>query len=277
MAIIRQISLAFVESTYDAFDFDPLSEFCGICRYNGNELFEELDLTTKHGYKVTKYIYAMSHVDVSEWFERSCCTWSRDSNWMGNVVVSGDAETERIRRTYILVAWRGTRLGKTKIKVQSEFLGIDCSKGEFTRYNKLSAKEQVTEEIRRLVTFFQDRGKEVSLTLCGHSLGGFILNKFTATAGKICYGWIRTKRAATYTFNLLDGYVITTLKFRWNNKRDVALVNKSTDILIRALKIPDCWWGLVLNQYSRWAKPGRQPGHISSPLSIGSIQEQPPF
>ncbi|KAL4278687.1 hypothetical protein GQ457_03G040830 [Hibiscus cannabinus] len=55
----------FVEATYDAFDFDPLSEFCGSCRYNRHKLFEELDLT-KHGYKVTKYIYAMSHVDVPE-------------------------------------------------------------------------------------------------------------------------------------------------------------------------------------------------------------------
>lgn len=169
----------FVEATYDAFDFDPLSEFCGSCRYNPNKLFEELGLT-KHGYKVTKYIYAMSHVDIPEWIEKSYCTWSKDSNWMGYVAVSGDAETTRIGRRDILVAWRGTvaptewysdlktslqRLGKTNIKVQSGFLGVYCSKGEFTRYNKLSASEQVTEEIRRLVTFFRDRGEEVSLTL----------------------------------------------------------------------------------------------------------------
>ncbi|KAK8618614.1 hypothetical protein V6N13_132601 [Hibiscus sabdariffa] len=150
---------AFVEATYDAFDFNPLSEFCGICRYNRIELFEELDLT-KHGYKVTKYIYAMSHVDIPEWFGRSCCTWSKDSNWMGIVAVSSDAETKRIRRTDILVASRGTvaptewysdlrtrlqHLGKMNIKVQSEFLCIYCSKGEFTRHDKLRAEEQVLE------------------------------------------------------------------------------------------------------------------------------------
>ncbi|MBA0724305.1 hypothetical protein Golax_021004 [Gossypium laxum] len=372
----------FVEATYDAFDFDPLSEFCGSCRYNPNKLFEELGLT-KHGYKVTKYIYAMSHVDVPEWFERSHCTWSKDSNWMGYVAVSGDAETTRIGRRDILVAWRGTvaptewysdlktslqRLGKTNIKVQSGFLGVYCSKGEFTRYNKLSASEQVMEEIRRLITFFRDRGEEVSLTLCGHSLGGAlallnaydaatyfpdlfisvisyaaprvgnihfkeklnelgvktlrvvvkqdivpklpgfilntILNKFTAITGRLkwIYRHVGTqlklnmlhspylRRDPDYTgchnleiyLHLLDGYVSKTSKFRWNARRDVALVNKSTNMLITELKIPECWYerpfkGLVLNQYGRWVKPGRQAEHIPSPLNIESCQEPPPF
>jgi hypothetical protein len=67
--------------TYDAFDFDPFSEYCGSSRYNRHNLFEELGLT-KHGYKVTKYIYVMSHVDVRRWFERSFLgeMWSKDSN-----------------------------------------------------------------------------------------------------------------------------------------------------------------------------------------------------
>ncbi|KAH1048333.1 hypothetical protein J1N35_039117 [Gossypium stocksii] len=372
----------FVEATYDAFDFDPLSEFCGSCRYNPNKLFEELGLS-KHGYKVTKYIYAMSHVDVPQWFEKSHCSWSKDSNWMGYVAVSGDAETTRIGRRDILVAWRGTvaptewysdlktslqRLGKTNIKVQSGFLGVYCSKGEFTRYNKLSASEQVMEEIQRLVTFFRDRGEEVSLTLCGHSLGGAlallnaydaatyfpdlfisvisfaaprvgnihfkeklnelgvktlrvvikqdivpklpgfilntILNKFTAITGRLkwIYRHVGTqlklnmlhspylRRDHDYTgchnleiyLHLLDGYVSKTSKFRWNARRDVALVNKSTNMLIKELKIPECWYerpfkGLVLNQYGRWVKPGRQAEHIPCPLSIVSCQEPPPF
>ncbi|XWS16024.1 hypothetical protein CRYUN_Cryun34aG0050700 [Craigia yunnanensis] len=365
----------FVEATYDAFDFDPLSEFCGSCRYNRHKLFEELGLT-KHGYKVTKYIYAMSHVDVPEWFENSYRTWSKDSNWMGYVAVSGDAESARIGRRDILVAWRGTvapsewytdlktslqPLGKTNIKVQLGFLSIYSSKGEFTRYNKLSASEQVMEEIKRLVTFFRDRGEEVSLTPCGHSLGGAlallnaydaatyfpdlfinvisfgaprvgnihfkeklnelgvktlrvvvkqdivpklpgfilntILNKFTAVTGRLkwIYRHVGTQlqldalmspyliRDPDYTgchnletyLHLLDGYISKTSKFRWNARRDVALVNKTTDMLIKELKIPENWYqrpfkGLVLNKYGRWVKPGRHPEHIPSPLSIGS-------
>ncbi|XP_007024952.2 PREDICTED: phospholipase A1-Igamma1, chloroplastic [Theobroma cacao] len=365
----------FVEATYDAFDFDPLSEFCGSCRYNRRKFFEELALT-QHGYKVTKYIYAMSHVDVPEWFERSYYSWSKDSNWMGYVAVSGDAESARIGRRDILVAWRGTvapsewytdlktslqPLGKTNIKVQLGFLSIYSSKGEFTRYNKLSASEQVMEEIKRLVSFFRDRGEEVSLTICGHSLGGAlallnaydaatyfpdlfisvisfgaprvgnvhfkeklrelgvktlrvvvkqdivpklpgfilntILNKLTTITGRLkwIYRHVGTqlkldaltspylRRDADYTgchnletyLHLVDGFISKTSKFRWNARRDVALVNKTTDMLIKELKIPDSWYqkpfkGLVLNKYGRWVKPGREPEHIPSPLSIGS-------
>ncbi|XP_010540608.1 PREDICTED: phospholipase A1-Igamma1, chloroplastic [Tarenaya hassleriana] len=182
----------FVEAVYDSLDFDPLSEFCGSCRYNRNKLFEELGLA-RHGYKVTKYIYAMSHVDVPQWFLRSALgeTWSKDSNWMGLVGVSCDRESRRIGRRDIVVAWRGTVTPtewfldlKTKkeplerngthenVKVQSGFLSIYQSKGENTRYNKQSASEQVMEEIKHMVKFFRDRGEEVSVTITGHSLGG---------------------------------------------------------------------------------------------------------
>lgn len=99
----------FVEATYDAFDFDPLSEFCGSSRYNRRKLFQELGLVD-HGFEVTKYIYSMSHVDVPKWFERSWlgCTWSKDSNWMGFVAVSNNKESQRIGRRDIVVSWRGT-------------------------------------------------------------------------------------------------------------------------------------------------------------------------
>ncbi|KAF2530719.1 hypothetical protein F2Q70_00030481 [Brassica cretica] len=184
----------FVESVYDSLDFDPLSEFCGSCRYNRNKLFEELGLT-RHGYKVTKYIYAMSHVDVPQWFLSSSLgvTWSKDSNWMGFVAVSGDRESLRIGRRDIVVAWRGTvtptewfmdlrtskepfdcesEHGKRVVKVQSGFFSIYNSKSELARYNKESASEQTMEEVKRLVKFFKERGEEVSLTITGHSLGG---------------------------------------------------------------------------------------------------------
>ncbi|XWS12312.1 hypothetical protein CRYUN_Cryun37aG0078900 [Craigia yunnanensis] len=323
----------FVEATYDAFDFEPLSEFCGSCRYNRHKLFEELGLT-KHGYNVTKYIYAMSPVDVPEWFERSYCTWSKDSNWMGYIAVSGDAETARIGRRDILVAWRGTvaptewytdlktslqPLGKTNIKVQLRFLSIYSSKGEFSRYNQLSASEQVMEEIKRLVSFFGDRGEEVSLTICGHSLGGALalLNAYDAATyfpdifinvisfgaprvavtgrSKWIYRHVGTQlkldallspyltRDSDYTgchnletyLHLLDGHISKTSKIRWNARRAVALVNKSTDMLIKELKIPEFWYqrpfkGLELNKYGRWVKPGRELEHIPSPLRIGS-------
>ncbi|THG07034.1 hypothetical protein TEA_008484 [Camellia sinensis var. sinensis] len=84
----------FVQATYDAFDFDSFSEYCGSCRYNRDKIFDKLGLT-KNGYKVSKYIHAMSYMDVPRWLERSALgqTWSKDFNWMEFVVVSDDEET----------------------------------------------------------------------------------------------------------------------------------------------------------------------------------------
>ncbi|XP_030468650.2 phospholipase A1-Igamma1, chloroplastic [Syzygium oleosum] len=181
----------FAQATYDAFDFDSFSEYCGSCRYNKHKLFGELGLN-QNGYKVTEYIYAMSHVEIPRWLERSRLAdkWSKDSNWIGYVAYSDDEETLRIGRRDILVAWRGTvapsewyedfqrelePIGHGNdhhAKVEHGFLSIYTSKSESTRYNKSSASEQVMSEIRKLVNLYRDRGEEVSLTITGHSLGG---------------------------------------------------------------------------------------------------------
>lgn len=369
----------FVEATYDAFDFDPLSEFCGSSRYNRHKLFDELGLT-EHGYKCTKYFYAMSHVDVPKWFERSELgkTWSKDSNWMGYVAVSGDKESERIGRRDIVIAWRGTvaptewftdlkskllNLSTSKrskqIKVQHGFLSIYRSKSEQTRYNRQSASEQVMEEMDRLINFFTQRGEEVSITITGHSLGGALalLNAYEAKrkysdlfinvisfgaprVGNLAFKeklnelGVKTMRVVVKQdlvpklpglfFNkilnklnvinqrlnwvyrhvgtqlkldvhmspyvktgsdfcgshnlelylhLLDGYVNKSSKFRWNARRDIALVNKSSDMLKEELRIPEFWYqmphkGLVLNRHGRWVKPAREAEDIPSPFAI---------
>ncbi|MQM15612.1 hypothetical protein Taro_048561 [Colocasia esculenta] len=205
------------QATYDAFDADDRSSrYCGSCRFGRSRLLRQLGLAHT-GYEATKYVYAMSHVELPRWLERSLHaeTWSRDSNWMGYVAVSGDEETHRIGRRDILVAWRGTvtpaewfedvqrRLEPLHshneehhhhynhrndvAKVEHGFHSIYTSRSESTRYNKTSASEQVMEEIRRLVKFYSDRGEEVSLTITGHSLGGALalLNAHDAAAAAI--------------------------------------------------------------------------------------------
>ncbi|XP_010052014.2 phospholipase A1-Igamma1, chloroplastic [Eucalyptus grandis] len=187
--IIKYGELA--QATYDAFDFDSFSEYCGSCRYNKHKLFDELGLK-QNGYKVTEYIYAMSHMEIPRWLERSrlADTWSKDSNWIGYIACSDDEETRRIGRRDILVAWRGTVAPSEwyedfqrklepighgddhHARVEHGFLSIYTSKSKSTRYNKSSASEQVMSEIRKLVDLYRDRGEEVSLTITGHSLGG---------------------------------------------------------------------------------------------------------
>ncbi|KAG5015257.1 hypothetical protein JHK85_021393 [Glycine max] len=179
----------FAQATYDAFDYDSFSEYCGSCRYNQNKLFEKLGLT-RNSYTVTRYIYAMSHIELPRWLERShvADTWSKDSNWIGFVAVSDDDETRRIGRRDIVVAWRGTvapcewyedfqrkldPIGHGDAKVEHGFLSIYKSKSETTRYNKSSASDQVMKEVTKLVNFYKGKkGEEVSLTITGHSLGG---------------------------------------------------------------------------------------------------------
>ncbi|KAK1369013.1 Fungal lipase-like domain containing protein [Heracleum sosnowskyi] len=178
----------FAQATYDAFDFDSFSEYCGSCRFSRNNLFNKLGLDN-HGYDVSKYIYAMSHVDVPQWLKKSHImdSWSKDSNWMGYVAVSDDKESRRIGRRDIVVAWRGTvaptewyedlqrklePIGEGEAKVEHGFLGIYKSKNESTRYNKSSASEQVIKAVKKLVNLYKERGEEVSVTITGHSLGG---------------------------------------------------------------------------------------------------------
>ncbi|KAE8696336.1 Alpha/beta-Hydrolases superfamily protein [Hibiscus syriacus] len=191
----------FAQATYDASDFDSFSEYCGSCMYNRNKLFEKLGLC-KNGYKVTKYIHAMSTIDMPLWLERSRLmdTWSKDSNWMGYVAVSDDEETRRIGRRDIVVAWRGTvapsqwyddfqrnlePIGIGDAKVEHGFLSIYTSKNESTRYNKSSASEQVM----KLVQFYRGKGEEVSLTITGHSLGGALalLSAYEAAAISLAF------------------------------------------------------------------------------------------
>ncbi|KAL0363606.1 UNVERIFIED_CONTAM: Phospholipase A1-Igamma1, chloroplastic [Sesamum calycinum] len=188
----------FAQATYDAFDFDAFSEYCGSCMYNRHKLFDKLGLT-KTGYNVTQYIYAMSHIDLPQWLEKSrfVDTWSKDSNWMGFVAVSDDQESRRIGRRDIVVAWRGTvapsewydnmqrklePIGHGDSKVEHGFLSIYTSKSDFTRYNKSSASEQVMREVKKLVDYYQKIGEQVSLTITGHSLGGALglLNAYEA-------------------------------------------------------------------------------------------------
>ncbi|KAI3942964.1 hypothetical protein MKW98_005476 [Papaver atlanticum] len=372
----------FAQATYDAFDFDSFSEYCGSCRYNRQKLFEKLGLS-KNGYEITKYIYAMSHVDVPRWLERSHLvdtSWSKDSNWMGYIAVSDNEETKRLGRRDIVVAWRGT-VAPTEwfedlqnklepidesggeVKVEHGFRHIYTSKSGTTRYNKLSASQQVMNEVKRLVKLYREKGEAVSLTITGHSLGGALalLNAYEAAetisglpisvisfgaprVGNVAFrdklhkmgvrtlrvvvkqdlvpkapgimlnesikkfeeitgnlDWVYTHvgaemkvdvRSSPYLkrkfdllgfhsletyLHLVDGFVSSESSFREHAKRDVALVNKASGMLVDELRIPENWYqlehkGLVKNPYGRWVKPTRDSEDVPS---LHHIHETP--
>lgn len=187
----------FAQACYDAFDYDRFSRYCGTCKYPSESFFEDVGLAGV-GYDVTRYIYATSHVhlpnfSVAKHNPLDDRMWSETATFIGFIAVSSDAETARIGRRDIAVAWRGTvtklewvedmsafqrPLGQygipcpdPKVKVEAGFADLYTGKDTSCKFCKYSAREQVLAEVRKLVELYAGKGEEVSVTVTGHSLG----------------------------------------------------------------------------------------------------------
>ncbi|XP_024526530.1 phospholipase A1-Igamma2, chloroplastic-like [Selaginella moellendorffii] len=189
------------QACYDGFDNDDHSRRRGNCRYSPSELLGKTVAARDQEYEITKYLYATTDLELPRIFPRPRARdeeqgepWSRDSNWMGFVAVSRPSLTAEIGRRHIVIAWRGTVTGvewlenlqdylmpvgldprdrsTAGVKVESGFLDIYTASKSRSRYNKLSARQQLICELRRLIAQFQADGEAVSVTVTGHSLGG---------------------------------------------------------------------------------------------------------
>eukprot|EP01018_Ginkgo_biloba_P009044 Gb_04087 [translate_table: standard] len=210
------------------------------------------------------------------------------------------------------------------VKAERGFLSMYTSKNEKTRYNKLSASDQVMCEVRRLVEMYRYREEELSITITGHSLGGALglLNAYEMAAkgvnrsrnGRdipITVFSFGAPRVGNMAFrDRLNELGVKTLRvvseqdmvpkmpgillnegmdklqaavaqmvessstpFRPEAKRDVALVNKSSDLLLKEVMIPANWYqlqhkGLVRNCYGRWVQPERDAEDVPSPKHV---------
>ncbi|KAK1258184.1 hypothetical protein QJS04_geneDACA021675 [Acorus gramineus] len=181
------------QATYDAFDAHHL----GSCCYSPRGLLNHLGLA-QNGYTVSGYVYAATRVELPRWLQSllHADAWAAgESHWMGYVAVSDDAESQRIGRRDIVVAWRGTasasewfkdlqsrlepiegqRRGGEHARVEHGFQSLYRSRSASTAQNRnsdSSASEQAMAQVTRLVSLYRARGEEVSLTITGHSLGG---------------------------------------------------------------------------------------------------------
>ncbi|XP_047329525.1 phospholipase A1-Igamma1, chloroplastic [Impatiens glandulifera] len=182
------------QSCYDAFDFNPFSKYCGSCRFSRRDFFSRLSFSSPQiGYTVSRYLYATSNINLPNFFKKSRWprVWSKNANWIGYVAVSDDDTTRRLGRRDIAVSWRGTvtrlewisdlmdflrPVSQDKIpcpdlsvKAESGFLDLYTDKDENCQFCKLSARDQILSEIKKLINQYPN--EELSITITGHSLG----------------------------------------------------------------------------------------------------------
>ncbi|KAE8707568.1 Phospholipase A1-II 1 [Hibiscus syriacus] len=182
------------QATYDAFNTEKASKHAGSSLYGKKDFFSNVGLEkgNPYRYQVTKFFYATSQIQVPEAFivkSLSREAWSKELNWIGYVAVVTDEGKHVLGRRDIVIPWRGTVetlewiddfefnfVSPDKIfgvpcdaKVHDGWYSIYTSADPRSLYNKTSARDQVLNEIMRLVDQFKN--EEISITVTGQSLG----------------------------------------------------------------------------------------------------------
>ncbi|OVA02098.1 hypothetical protein BVC80_1261g14 [Macleaya cordata] len=101
----------FCQATYDSFNSDQHSKYCGSSRYGKTSLFEKVALISAENYFIDTFLYATARIKVPKaflCFSISDEAWDRESNWIGYICVTTDEVSKALGRREIYVAWRGT-------------------------------------------------------------------------------------------------------------------------------------------------------------------------
>ncbi|XP_019175986.1 PREDICTED: phospholipase A1-II 1-like [Ipomoea nil] len=185
-----------IGAVYDSFINEPTSKYAGLSRYSRKNLLEETGLEKEYPFKytITKYFYTPSSMigGAQEGYVVQSVRADavmKESNWGGYVAVATDEGKEVLGRRDILVVWRGTETKSEWIEdfriqmvkpqiifakdngslVHRGWYKMYTSTNKDSQLNRKSAREQVREEICRLLDKYKN--EEVSITVTGHSLG----------------------------------------------------------------------------------------------------------
>ncbi|CAE6050043.1 unnamed protein product [Arabidopsis arenosa] len=181
----------FVESAYQAFDFDPSSPTYATCRFPRSTLLDRSGLPNS-GYRLTKNLRATSGINLPRWIEKAPSWMATQSSWIGYVAVCQDKEEiSRLGRRDVVISFRGTATclewlenlratlthlpnGPTGPNLNGSNSGPMVESGFLSLYTSgvHSLRDMVREEISRLLQSYGD--EPLSVTITGHSLGAAI-------------------------------------------------------------------------------------------------------
>ncbi|KAF6991305.1 hypothetical protein CFC21_008405 [Triticum aestivum] len=294
-------------AAHDVFNLEKRSPHAGFCLYSRDHLLAASTVTHPEYYKVTKFLYATCGGSTASRLATSVPTVTNalfvqplgkaegtpTSNWMGYVAVATNEGVTALGRRDIVVVWRGTEneleweedkhflqvsaapvLGRyadeeyKNAKVHRGFLSVYTSSDNNSMYNKTSAREQVLEEVGRLMEEYKD--EVTSITVTGHSLGASLatLTAIDMVANDVNVPpnskqppcpvtatiVIDTDRSP-YVFHKISTHHVLELylhgvagdhgdkaDFKLVVPRDVALVNKTIDLLTDEYPVPGSWW-----------------------------------
>lgn len=182
--------------TYDSFNSDAHSKYCGTCRFSRATLFSRTQFPAAADVAVAANLYATASTSLPAGFmvhSLSREAWSKESNWIGYVAVSTDAAAAATGQRVIYVALRGTIRNLEWIdvlkpdlvapdailpdgdpahghaRVMKGWYVIYTSTDERSPFSKYSARDQLLAAVRELVAKY--KGESLSIVCTGHSLG----------------------------------------------------------------------------------------------------------
>ncbi|XP_072993808.1 phospholipase A(1) DAD1, chloroplastic [Typha latifolia] len=179
----------FVKAAYTCFDFDPSSTSYATCRFPKDYLLCRSGLPDT-GYRVTRHLHATSGCFLPKWTHVGPSWLSRRSSWIGYVAVCKDKEEiARLGRLDVIIAYRGTatclewleNLRATLIHLPSAASCsfqtdpmVEC--GFWSLFTSSSSaycslRDQVRDEVGRILATYKGSDEPFSLTVTGHSLG----------------------------------------------------------------------------------------------------------